>query len=126
MGQHDEISRLMVSSKDLDNVTHSELVQKFGKSYCTFVLGLYETQRRRCLKTVTVKVFLQLGESPIELKVAYTKITVLKLFVFYLLGKIHSSSFLVTRVLALVLVHMLNPDFCHRSMLSFFVCIEQS
>ena len=31
MGQHDEISRLMVSSKDLDNVTHSELVQKFGK-----------------------------------------------------------------------------------------------
>jgi len=31
LGQHDEISRLMVSSKDLDNVTHSELVQKFGK-----------------------------------------------------------------------------------------------
>lgn len=29
LGQHDEISRLMVSSKDLDNVTHSELVQKF-------------------------------------------------------------------------------------------------
>lgn len=24
-GQHDEIHRLMVSSKDLDNVTHSEL-----------------------------------------------------------------------------------------------------
>lgn len=32
LGQHDEISRLMVSSKDLDNVTHSELVQKFGKT----------------------------------------------------------------------------------------------
>ena len=31
LGQHDEISRLMVSSKDLDNVTHSELVQKFGE-----------------------------------------------------------------------------------------------
>ncbi|XP_073246058.1 coiled-coil domain-containing protein 33-like isoform X3 [Porites lutea] len=29
LGQHDEISRLMVSSKDLDNVTHTELVQKF-------------------------------------------------------------------------------------------------
>ena len=62
MGQHDEISRLMVSSKDLDNVTHSELVQKFGKSCCTLVLGRYEAQRRCCLKTVTVKVFLQLGE----------------------------------------------------------------
>ncbi|KAJ7340225.1 Coiled-coil domain-containing protein 33 [Desmophyllum pertusum] len=30
LGQHDEISRLMVSSKDMDNVTHSELVQKFA------------------------------------------------------------------------------------------------
>ena len=45
----------MVSSKDLDNVTHSELVQKFGKSYCTLVLGLYETQRRRCLKQLLLK-----------------------------------------------------------------------
>ncbi|XP_067045345.1 coiled-coil domain-containing protein 33-like isoform X3 [Acropora muricata] len=27
--QHDEISRLMVSSQDLDHITHSELVQKF-------------------------------------------------------------------------------------------------
>ena len=45
----------MVSSKDLDNVTHSELVQKFGKSCCTLVLGRYETQRRRCLKQLLLK-----------------------------------------------------------------------
>ena len=45
----------MVSSKDLDNVTHSELVQKFCKSCCTLVLSRYETQRRRCLKQLPLK-----------------------------------------------------------------------
>ena len=43
-----------------------------------------------------------------------------------MLSEIHSSSCLVARVLALVLVHMLNPVFYHRLMLSVFVCIEQS
>ena len=31
LSQHGEISRLMIDSKDLDNVTHTELVQKFGE-----------------------------------------------------------------------------------------------
>jgi hypothetical protein len=31
LNQHDEISRIMIGSNDLDNVTHGELIQKFGK-----------------------------------------------------------------------------------------------
>ena len=63
----------MVSSKDLDNVTHSELVQKFGKSYCTLLLGCYETQRRRFLKQLLLKfsynwVKVQLNEKQLTLK----------------------------------------------------------
>ena len=48
LGQHDEISRLMVSSKDLDNVTHSELVQKFGKiTFLEQLLGAHDVARVR-------------------------------------------------------------------------------
>jgi len=62
LGQHDEISRLMVSSKDLDNVTHSELVQKFGEiivmqpvdQQCLFwtvkLMILLKTMKRNTLK----------------------------------------------------------------------------